>query len=332
MQRKPLYPIAKNLEKMCEYLDVSSERVLRRAGFSIDLMANEGKGIPAEDYLTLWQTLFDETKDHALILKSAIVFARGSFSPPLLAFSCSPNIEEGLKRLGLFKPLIGPMRLKVKTDAQCLNLQIELSESNLSLPQSLCFWELVFYVECFRTFTGETIQPVRVGSPFLPNDDTLYQQYFGIGFEPSEVPTISITLSDARRRLISENESLWSHFEPQLQRQLLNSEDALPLSQRTRNALLELLPGGKSSIEDVCERLRIGRRTFQRQLKSEGKTFSQILDEVREELSLHYLKQQDISIDEISYLLAFKEPNSFYRAFQAWTGMTPTQARERCLH
>ena len=30
---------------------------------------------------------------------------------------------------------------------------------------------------------------------------------------------------------------------------------------------------------------------------------------------------------EISFLLGFKDPNSFFRAFNAWTGTTPERAR-----
>ena len=42
---------------------------------------------------------------------------------------------------------------------------------------------------------------------------------------------------------------------------------------------------------------------------------------------MHYLKRADMSVQEISYLLAYRDPNSFYRAFQGWTGMTPGEAR-----
>jgi len=42
---------------------------------------------------------------------------------------------------------------------------------------------------------------------------------------------------------------------------------------------------------------------------------------------MNYLLRGELSVEEISHLLAYREPNSFYRAFRGWTGMTPVQAR-----
>ena len=95
-----------------------------------------------------------------------------------------------------------------------------------------------------------------------------------------------------------------------------------------RQCLQELLPSGRCGIEDVCERLLMSRRSLQRHLLSEGQNFRGILDQLRAEISQSYLAQDQLSIEEISYLLAYRDPNSFYRAFHSWTGMTPRQARQ----
>jgi AraC-like DNA-binding protein len=71
----------------------------------------------------------------------------------------------------------------------------------------------------------------------------------------------------------------------------------------------------------------MSKRSLQRRLKDEGLTFQAILDDTRADLAMTYLRDQNLSAEEISYLLAYRDPNSFYRAFQDWTGMTPAQAR-----
>ena len=332
MHRKRLYPIAKSAANICQYLSLSPERVLRRAGLPIDLFANEGKGVEAHDYLALWEAIWAEVDDPEMIFKTAIAYARGPFAPPLFAFSCSPNITEGLTRLAKFKALVGPLKIEINKKAESLTFSIVPIDERMTVPDKVTLWELVFFVECCRTFSGAHIQPLAVSGPHTPTDLGRYEDYFGVALGTAKHPTITLSNEDALRPLISENEALWEQFEQHLQKQLLEGEETALLSMRVRNTLLELLPAGKSGADDVCERLKIGRRTLQRQLKSENKTYQQILDETRSELSLHYLKKHDISIEEISYLLAFKEPNSFYRAFQSWTGMTPMEARNQSVH
>ena len=78
-------------------------------------------------------------------------------------------------------------------------------------------------------------------------------------------------------------------------------------------------------MEALGRRLGLSSRTLQRHLQKEGTTFQRTLDEVRTELARHYLKQSSMSGAEISFLLGFEDPNSFFRAFQRWTGKTPRE-------
>ena len=332
MQRKRLYPVAKNLQNFCKILNLSTERILRRAGLPIDLISNEGKGVEAAKFFALWDAMHEEIGSQDMIMDMALAYARGPFVPPLFAFSCSPNIEEGLQRLALFKPLMGPIKLDVSSDTESMQFSLQSVEAGLKIPEQQCLWELIFFIECCRTFTAHHIVPQVIAGPYMPEDRTRYEDYFGLAMTHADHPSITLSLDDAHRPLISENEQLWAHFEKDLQKQLLEGERATLMSLRVRNALLELLPAGHSTSDAVADKLMLGKRTLQRQLKAEGKSFQQILDATRSELSLHYLKQDDISVEEISYLLAYREPNSFYRAFQNWTGMTPLEARSQSLH
>ena len=95
--------------------------------------------------------------------------------------------------------------------------------------------------------------------------------------------------------------------------------EGAPMIDRVRNALLELLPSGRGSIEDVARQLAMSRRTLQRRLQGEGTSFQIVLNGLREELANHYLQNSTMSGAEISYLLGFSDPNSFFRAFHAWS-------------
>ncbi len=99
-------------------------------------------------------------------------------------------------------------------------------------------------------------------------------------------------------------------------------------ARRVRSALLELLPSGQSSIENIIKMLGVSKRTLQRRLSEESTTFQKELNQIREELARHYLINSNISSSEVSFLIGFDDPNSFVRAFHLWTGKTPETVRK----
>jgi AraC-like DNA-binding protein len=99
------------------------------------------------------------------------------------------------------------------------------------------------------------------------------------------------------------------------------------LVERTRKAIGERLRGGDSSLESVARELGTSGRSLQRHLGELGFTYNALADEVRAATAQLYLRQPDIAIAEIAYLLGFADPTTFNRAFKRWTGLTPARAR-----
>lgn len=100
-------------------------------------------------------------------------------------------------------------------------------------------------------------------------------------------------------------------------------------SAQVRSALVDLLPAGESTIEDVAGKLNVSKRTLQRKLKNEATSFQKQLNGVREMLAKSYLQNTTLSADEIAYLLGYLEVNSFLRAFTLWTGISLSDYRQQ---
>jgi AraC-like DNA-binding protein len=62
-------------------------------------------------------------------------------------------------------------------------------------------------------------------------------------------------------------------------------------------------------------------------LKEHGIEFSTLIEDVRRELALSYMKESNYSMTEISLLVGYSESASFTRAFRRWTGQSPQQYR-----
>lgn len=80
-------------------------------------------------------------------------------------------------------------------------------------------------------------------------------------------------------------------------------------------------------MDTIAGKLMLSKRTLQRRIDAEGPSFQRILDRTHTDLAVHHLEHTALTVGEISFLLGFSEPNSFYRAFRAWTGATPESAR-----
>jgi len=98
------------------------------------------------------------------------------------------------------------------------------------------------------------------------------------------------------------------------------------------NAIAPLLPHGKAGVGEIARQLGMSSRTLERRLRSEGLTFDGILSELKCDLAKRYLREKDLPISNIAWLLGYQEAGGFTRAFKRWTGRTPREARASSPH
>ncbi|MGE5622426.1 MAG: AraC family transcriptional regulator ligand-binding domain-containing protein [Bacillota bacterium] len=98
---------------------------------------------------------------------------------------------------------------------------------------------------------------------------------------------------------------------------------------QVRAAIVKNLEQDRARLPLIAQELNITPRTLQRKLNDAGIGYQQLLDETRRELALEYLKQKNLSIAEIAFLLGYQEQSSFNHAFKDWTGMNPGAWREQ---
>ena len=305
---------------------ISTANVLRRAGLPRDLFTSGQKTITIDQCFGLSEGLEAETGDPLLPLAIGRAISLEAFDAPLFAATCSPNLNVAAHRLSQHKKLIGPMRLSVLQSETETVLEF-IWPQGVKPPWSLSTTELVFWVALARLCTRAPIRPVRVTSPDPPKDAEAYRDYFEVTVEPGSGYTVAFSAQDAARPFLTANDQMWDFFEPELRRRLSELEAGTTVRERVRASLLELLPAGNGSMEAVAQDLAMSTRTLQRRLRDDGTTFQRILSDTRESLAVHYLSESSLSTGEISFLLGYEDPRSFYRAFHAWTGQTPQLAR-----
>ncbi len=79
----------------------------------------------------------------------------------------------------------------------------------------------------------------------------------------------------------------------------------------------------------VASVLCVSPSTLRRRLRAEGTSYQQLLDQVRRYRCEKTLAQRWLPGKCLAGKLGFSQPNSFYRAFGRWTGMTYTQYKRQ---
>ena len=100
------------------------------------------------------------------------------------------------------------------------------------------------------------------------------------------------------------------------------------LVDQVRSIIATEFRGGDPSVEHVADQLGLTPRTLQRKLHELGTSHNELLEQMRRQLAMRYLREREMAICEVAYLLGFSESSSFHRAFKRWTGLTPKEFRK----
>lgn len=308
-------------------LGVSPTNVLRRASLPADLLARTPSSMAAEEFHAFWVALEQETADPNLPITVARALRTEVFHPPIFAALCSPNLQVAAERIAAHKQLMGPIRLAVEASSDGLRLAPRWP-AGMQVPSVLVNMELLFWVALARIATRADVRPRAMTVPQLPADPDAYRDYLGMTARRDDAPSITFSRMDAVRAFLTADDVMWEFFAPELRRRLSELDDRASTTDRVHAVLLELLPAGGATMQGVARELAVSSRTLQRRLREEGTTFQTILTQTRESLARHYLTESTMPTAEISFLLGYEDTNSFYRAFQSWTGKTPQHVRQ----
>jgi AraC-like DNA-binding protein len=91
------------------------------------------------------------------------------------------------------------------------------------------------------------------------------------------------------------------------------------------------LPDGFPSLEQIASDLRLSARTVQRELHHDGLSYQSLVEAARRDLALSYMRQRQLPLSEIAFLVGYSELSAFSRAVRRWTGQSPRSLRKSLL-
>lgn len=98
--------------------------------------------------------------------------------------------------------------------------------------------------------------------------------------------------------------------------------------ERVRAIIRIMLPQDDFSLEKISEKMAMTPWSLQRRLKEKNVTFLTLIDSVRKEMAIDYMKQPHLTISDITFMLGYSEVCALSRAFRRWFGVSPRAWRK----
>lgn len=242
-------------------------------------------------------------------------------------FFNSSTLGEGLRRTVRYNRLLstaGAPVLKVEGEQASITLKMVLP---LPIwPRQAAEWGLSLIASLMVNLTGENFRFSEVRLQHKrPDDTSSHERIFGapVLFNQSKNQLVFDAAFLEMPCRVSDpalNPLLERIAEEKLAR--LDNDD---LVESVRQEVIKTLMDGPLDLKKVSQSLGYKERNLQRELKTRGTSFKEILDNVRREFAIIYLHEVNLSISEASFLLGFSTLDAFYKAFRRWYNTTPRE-------
>jgi AraC-like DNA-binding protein len=229
------------------------------------------------------------------------------------------------------------------SDSVKLSYRVRLEDDSTMAPSH---WDRAAYrgtvakasgLEVWHAFcgwlTGRPIEAeeVRVEAPFLSQDyfESLAAVFRCTIYFDADENTLKFPRRILERRIVHTGDTL-SEFLDSIVYHLISAErEPASTSTAIKSLVMIDLPSGTPSFAAVAESLHMSESSLRRRLQKENTSYQALKDEIRCEVAIDKLLNENAKIADLADYLGFTEPSSFVRSFKSWTGQTPKSYRER---
>ena len=315
--------------RLLEYKGLYAKGIFEDSGIDLKSLRNPEARIPhhlVSDHV--WRIAAKEIGDEVFVLDSAKVKFPGMYHSLSIAMSNAPNILTGLGYLAAFRRIFHPLsRINLSEVSEGYSLYWGPKAPYVTTCASDALISSVIG-QC-RELTSESFAPKYVLLKHKLSDRAriAYENFFKAPVSDEQLENSMIfDRRTLREPLLTANPRI-ERMCVQLTKEYIGTLDQKEIVNTAYCKIVEALPTQLHTEDAIADDLNISLRTLQRRLHGAGTSFDRLLKEVRKELALSYMHDVGLSIQEVSYLVGFKEPGNSSRAFKKWTGETPSSYR-----
>jgi AraC-like DNA-binding protein len=314
---------------------VDRVELMRHAGLAADAH-HANVRMPMGDVIALFQSAVALTGRSDIGLEFARHVRPGTFNVLGYALMTCKTLGEAIALVPHYRRLvfdIGYSEMKLVSTHDEVRLGWHVVSRSLPYCSSLAESLIASWYQFGRWIAGVGLPLVEVR--FLhsaPRDVRAYSEFFEcpVHFNARENALVfSRLLLDMP--LVQADETLHLAMRAQAQAAMEKTFSESDLAHRLRKALIALMPQCEATLEKAAAMLHMSPRSLQRRLGDVSLGFQGILDAVRRDMAVIYLRDPGLSALDVALLLGYAEQSSFTRAFRTWFGMNPRAWRTGAL-
>ena len=315
--------------KIARSYDLDPDSLMEELGIDPALVNDSNARLRLDWVDALNNEVAERIPDPNFGLKSAQFWHPTQMGALGYAWMTSDTLRAALKRLVRFSKFINEaLSIELKESSERVSLVFHWSDKT-DVAAFRTDGAMAILLAMVRTNAGEEFHPQSVTFNHPEPEDTgpfysLFQCPITFG---AQFNSFTISTAEADKPRSCSNVQL-ALLHDQLLIEYVAKLDKDNIVEQTKAAIIAELATGNISDRIVAQSLYLTERTFQRRLHENDTTFKTLLSEVRMDLADSYIRDNKLSLSEISFMLGFSEMSSFSHAFKRWTGQSPSNYRQ----
>jgi AraC-like DNA-binding protein len=310
-------------------MGLARDELLEAAGLTAEQLRDPDARIPLSTVARLWRSVSERLPDPALGLHLGATARARELGLVGYTLVFSRTVGAALRRFARYSRIMSDalvVHLDATPEATWVRLDVQPA---LRAFRPAADARLAALISVLRQISGSRLAPLTVQFPYRqPAEVSAYQDFFRAPLEFGAPSTACLLgADDLARPVITSDESLAGYLE-QLADQVLGTLGAeRTVGDQVRRVLWRELSEGAPNLARTARALGLGARTLQRRLRAEHTTFGAVLARLRREMAQPLLRDGDLAVSEVAFLVGYEDVGAFQRAFRKWFGLSPRAFR-----
>jgi len=308
--------------------------ILRNVNLAADKVHSPKSRISLAELMTACKNAIRLSSDKHLPYRIGTSIHISTYGMYGFAILCCPDFRKAMAFAELYHALAAPLATIEFTEEEGIaSWVIEPNARAATDPQIYRFiteMQIGIHVSLMRDIMGAAFMPDRISLAYPKADD------FGLAADQ-----LGCRLSFASRTNQIMFRSAWLDQAANLGNKttypavvalcddLLNElKSRIGMAGEIRALLLRNITN-PPTLAAIAKLLDVSDRSLRRQLREQGISYRGLLDELRMQIALRYLRTTRLANEDIALALGFSDATSFRRAFRRWTNKSPREIRTK---